>query len=210
MNTCKFPATCKFPSQQQLRAMALRAQLLAIDAQVSALTSMDREHSLGIEAGNQLDRTRKSVHDFLRDVLSFAEGCDDISLEQTRSTISVLAMRSGDLKKESENLKETGVQLARFRFNLTNAAASVPTEIATAAPADAEKIASTAGTPAAAEVLNTAVPAEVTRLQIKADYACLRAEVDEYAALALQIHALCNLSLEFCFNAAVKCTKCNP
>lgn len=198
-NTPNFPSRCQFPTEQQLRAMALRAQLLAVDAQASALSTMDREHTLGIEAGERLNGTRRSIHDFVDDVFKFVEGTHPP--EVLRGTLTALGLRAKDLKAECDKLKETGKQLAQLRFSRTSASTTVPYEVATAAPAEAEKVARDQG--AGQNVTEPVVPADPGKLQVKADYACLRAEIDEYAAFGLQVHALCNLAMEFCYNTAI-------
>lgn len=199
--------TCKYPTQQQLRAMALRAQLLAIDAQASALTTMDREHSFGVEASYQLERNRRDVHDFVRDVLAFAEHSQDKELPEANSCLCVLVRRASDLKTEFKALQKSGTQHAQWRFRFTAAASQVPSEVVEAAPTTTETVVNQA--PEAKPITDQSVPVDVSRLQMKADFACLRAEVDEFAALELQVHALCNLALEYCFTEAVKCTRCS-
>lgn len=185
-------------SQQQLRAMALKAQLLAVDAQAAALRSMDREHTFGIESTYTVDRIHATMHDFMSDIFTLVGKADKVEIAETRSAISVMVARAKELKREADELKERGARNAQFRYNLTHGAAETLKVSAETPKTDN----STAVEPL------PAAPVEPLKLQDKADFACLRAEVDEYMAFAMQVHALCNLALEYSFSAAVTCSRC--
>lgn len=188
-------------TEQHLRAMALRAQLLALDAQAEALRSMDREHSLGVESSFSIECVRTDVHDFMNDVFNVVRKSSEVAIDQLRGSIGVLAERAKQLKQEGDKLKDRGLNAAKFRY-----ATSCPDACGTvvAAPG-ASPVDGAAGPVPQAGVT---VPASTEKLQAKADFACLRAEVDEYAAYAMQVHALCNLALEYCFTAAADAARC--
>lgn len=173
---------------QNLRAIALRAQLLALDAQAEALRAMDREHSLGVESSFYINSICQKIHDFMNDVFAQVRKSDETDILAFRASLTVLLERSKSLKAESDDLKVRGGNAAQFRFALTGGAATSP---AATEPQQAG-----------------AVPVDPEKLQNRADFACLRAEVDEFAAFALQIHALANLAMEYCFTAAVRCRSC--
>lgn len=182
-------------SQQQLRAMALRAQLLAVDAQAEALRCMDREHTLGVEFSLAINSVRTDIHDFMTDVFAMVKKSADVSCDEVRANVAVIAGRAKQLKLEADNLRDCGKRGAQFRFSTVSPdAASTPV----AAPG------CTAENPATPEP----VPATEDKLQAKADFACLRAEIDEYAAFAMQVHALVNLASEYCYSAAAEASHC--
>lgn len=181
-------------SQQQLRTMALRAQLLAVDAQAEALRCMDREHTLGVESSLQVNFVRTDVHDFMNDVFALVKKSAEVPLEETRGGIAVMLERAKNLKAEADKLRDCGKRGAQFRYS-THApdAAFAPVADPGCSPPDAG-VGAVPPTP-------QPVPVTTEKLQAKADFACLRAEVDEYAAFAMQVHALCNLALEYCYTA---------
>lgn len=180
--------------QQQLRTMALRAQLLALDAQAEALRCMDREHSLGVESSTQVNFVRTDVHDFMDDVFALVKKSADVPSDETRGGIAVMVDRAKNLKAEADKLRDCGKRGAQFRYSTTSPeAASTPVAAPGCSPAEAS-VGAVPPTP-------SPVPVTTEKLQAKADFACLRAEVDEYAAFAMQVHALCNLALEYCYTA---------
>lgn len=191
-------------SEQQLREMALNAMLLAVDAQAAALKSMDREHSFGVENSFSVERLRDQLKDLVQSTHTIVRGADSSCINETREKIKSLASAVTKLKGDADRFKEAAQPRARARYAQLLMQMGVEGPKAThpdkTDPADAE----------AGKALTPGEVATDTRgLSSQAGFACLRAEVDEFLAFVLQIHASCNLALEYALNAAAKCARCN-
>lgn len=190
MNTDTYPK-----SQQQLRSMALHAQLLAVDAQAAALRDMDHEHTFGMESTFDIDRLRERVHTFVKHISSFVADCEELSKEDARARLAALADKAAVIKSDADQVNKNGALHAKFRYSPTAKAAVSPEAFAEPGKSTGD------------DNKSTSIPTEVNQLQARADFACVRAELDEYFAFTLQVHALCNMALEFGYCAMVKRSK---
>lgn len=184
-------------SEQQLRNMALNAMLLAIDAQSAALHSMDREHSLGVENGFSIDRLRSQAKDLLQSTQTIVQTSQSLSLADLRDKIAALASASRRLKGEADRFKDSSQSRARARYE----------HLLMMLGDDQDT--STEQLPAGKAPTDTKVGWDTDQLSAQAGKACLRAEIDEFEAFSLQIHAICNLALEYALNEAVKSARSN-
>lgn len=174
-------------SEQQLRDMALNAMLLALDAQSAALHSMDREHSLGVENGYSIDHLRQKSKDLIQSAQVIVKNADTMQLDELREKIVALSMGSVRLKHEADQFKASCQGRAKNRY---------------------EHLELVLGdNPNKDTAVGSAPGRDPRQLTVEAGRACLRAEVDEYDAFALQIHAMCNLALEYALNAAAKAAR---
>jgi len=174
-------------SEQQLRDTALNAMLLALDAQSAALHSMDREHSLGVENGYSIDNLRQRSKDLIQAAQTIVKTSDSMTLDELREKIMSLAVASTRLKTSADAFKVSCQGRAKNRY---------------------EHLELLLGDNKNKDGVVGSAPARDPRqLTVEAGRACLRAEVDEYDAFALQIHAVCNLALEYALNAAAKAAR---
>ncbi|MBX9685050.1 MAG: hypothetical protein K2X27_00035, partial [Candidatus Obscuribacterales bacterium] len=180
-------------SHQQLREMALNAMLLAVDAQSAALKSMDREHSLGLENSYSVDRVREKCRDLVQSAQIIVKGGESLCLNETRDKLRSMSTVVGKIKEEVDRFKEQAQPKARARYAHLETMLGVVVEPKPES-ADAPK----ASDASAGQAPTTSdVAAEPKKLTAQAGYACLRAEVDEFEAFAMQVHAICNLTLEY-------------
>jgi hypothetical protein len=186
--------------------MALNAMLLAVDAQSAALKSMDREHSMGIENSFSIDRLRGQVKDFVQSAHIIVAETEKLSLEQTREKIAALAIVARRLKADADRFRDASQPKAKHRYDhllmqtgLSGFSGSTEQKPETV-PADA---------PAGQAPTDTSVSHEPQKLTVQAGFACLRAEVDIYEAFTMQLHAVCNLALEYVLNAAAASARQN-
>lgn len=179
-------------SEQQLRDKALNAMLLALEAQSEALRSMDCEHSFGVENSFTINRLCSISKDFLQSTRAIVHASESDSLLEIRAGVRSLAAAAGRLKQEADTFRSSGQAHAKQRYeHLLMLLGDQAADTFDYAPATESP------TP-------TDVGANPNVLSSQAGRACLRAEIDVFAAFSLQIHAICNLALEYALNAAVK------
>lgn len=181
-------------SDQQLRAMALNAMLLAADAQAAALQTMDREHTLGVENSYSVKYLIGLAKDFVDSTNEIVKLAESKEFVETRDKIRALATGASKIKDEVDKFRQATEPKAKNRYE------QLLMQLGHQANCDANCDAGTASTP-------VDVGHDCKKLTAQAGFACLRAEVDEYAAFAMQLHALCNLGLEYALNAASKQAK---
>lgn len=187
--------------QQQLRDMALNAMLVAVDAQAAALKSMDREHSFGIENSFSVEHLRGQVKDLVQSAHMIVSGCRKCEFSETREKIQALASVSRRVKGEADLFKTGGAPKAKQRFDSLLLQVGVDEPKATPVPPSEQ--------PAGQAPTNTDIAHDPRKLSAQAGFACLRAEIDAFEAFAMQIHAVCNLALEYALNAAVESSRSN-
>lgn len=202
--------------QQQLREMALNAMLLAVDAQAAALKSMDREHSLGIENSFSVERLRERVKDLVQSAHAIVRSGSAAELAETREKIQSLATVARRVKADADRFKADSAPRAKFRYDhlLMQMGMVEPEPAVELAPtlngskAD-EAIAQTppSEAPAGKAPTSTDVAHDPQKITAQAGFACLRAEIDEYEAFTMQVHATCNLALEYALNFAVETSR---
>lgn len=183
-------------SQQQLRSMALNAMVLALDAQAAALQSMDREHSLGIESSYSVKSLLGKAKDFVQSAAELVKLSESVSFIETRQKVRSLAAGAQRLKEEAAEFITNTNPKANSRYE------QLLMELGEAKSPEATAPAGNAETP-------NEVGAQGRKITAQAGFACLRAEIDEFAAFSLQIHATCNLALEYALNAAAKSAQKN-
>jgi len=191
-------------NQQQLRHAALDAMLLAVESQTAAVKSMDSEHSLGIENTFAAEHLRLKVRELVQAAESIVKDTRTDSFNDTRERIQTLATTAHRLKDEADHFHREATPRARNRYEqllilLGLAESRLPSN--TNKPAS-ENDPPPLDAPAGEAPTDTRVSTGSKNLNAQAGYACLRAEVDEHMAFALQIHAICNLALEYALNAA--------
>lgn len=183
-------------SQQQLRSIALNAMVLALDAQAAALQSMDREHSLGIESSYSVKNLLGRTKDFVQSALELVKLSESVGFIETRQKIRSLAVGAGRLKEEADKFFSNTEPKASMRYE------QLLMELGENKLPESSLPAGEAPTP-------QDVATNGRRITAQAGFACLRAEIDEFAAFTLQIHATCNLALEYALNAAAKSAQTN-
>lgn len=183
-------------TQQQLRSMALNAMLLALDAQAAALQSMDREHSLGIESSYSVKSLLGKTKDFVQSAAELVKLSDKVTFIETRQKVRSLAAGARRIKEDADEFTASTNPKAATRYE------QLLMELGEGKSPDADAAAGDAETP-------NEVAAQGRKITAQAGFACLRAEIDEYAAFSLQIHATCNLALEYALNAAAKSAQKN-
>jgi len=191
---------------QQLREMALNAMLLAVDAQAAALKSMDREHSLGVENSFSIERLRNQTKDLVQSAQTVVKSAESSCIHELREKVKALATSVRNLKDNADRFREAAQPRAKFRYDHLLMQMGME-EPKLAKDGDEAKQQSSAE--AGAAPTNTDVAVDSRKLQAQAGFACLRAEVDEYYAYAMQVHATGNLALEYALNAVVKCSRCH-
>lgn len=192
--------------QQQLRDMALNAMLLAVDAQSAALKSMDREHSMGIENSFSIDRLRGQVKDLVQSTHLIVNESEKLSQEETRDRIKSLANVARKLKSEADRFREASQPKARHRYDHLLMQTGLE---GFSGAGEVGQGKCPAEAPAGQAPTDTQVSHEPKKLTVQAGFACLRAEIDIYEAFAMQLHAICNLALEYALNAAASIAKQN-
>ncbi len=197
-------------SQQQLRDMALNAMLLAVDAQAAALKSMDREHTFGLENSFTVDRLRDHIKDLVQSAHVIVKAGKACSLTETREKIQSLAAAARRMKDDADHFRATSAPLAKTRYDnmLLQMGLDEP-KLAQDATETAASEVKASDLPAGEAPTSTEVGHEPRALTAQAGFACLRAEIDEYSAFAMQIHAVCNLALEYALNAAAESSRSN-
>ena len=182
-------------SEQQLRQKALNAMLLALEAQAAALHSMDSEHSLGVENAYSIDRLRSQAADLIQSTNAIVQESQTAGILELRDRIRSLATVARRLKAESDAFKSAGQSRAKSRYEhllmMLGEEGSCSEEEAAAGQCPT----------------STDVPCNGQKLSVQAGKACLRAEIDEFEAYSLQVHAICNLALEYALNAALKANR---
>ena len=182
-------------SDQQLRSIALNAMILAAESQAAALHSMDREHSLGVENSYSIKRLLGRTKDFVQstqEIVKLSES--NCSFTETRDKIRSLAAGARTLKDEADKFKSASEPKAKARYE------TLLMQLGQLG----EQTKSQLETPAGKAATPTDVAIDSPKITVQAGFACMRAEIDEFAAFSMQIHAVCNLALEYALNAAAK------
>lgn len=192
--------------EQQLREMALNAMLLAVDAQAAALKSMDKEHSFGIENSFSVERLRAECKDLVQAAHAIVKNAEANCLNDTRDKITALAVSARKLKDGADRFQASASPRAKSRYD--HLLMQMGMEVLQQGCADPEAVKASEAEAGKAPT-NTEIAGDVRKLSAQAGFACLRAELDECRAYAMQIHATCNLALEYALKAAAKSARCN-
>lgn len=171
-------------SQQQMRHLALTSQLIAIDAQATVLKTMDTEHSFGLESTFEVEVLIAAVHDFALSAEHLVLKAKSACIEEIRHSLQAVCNLSADLKTKADSLSKRGQMRAKYRLQNTVLEPNSQAE-------------------------NSEGTSDPGKLLAAAQHSCLQAELNQFATFSLQIHAICDLALEYCFNAASACARCN-
>ncbi|MBX9571862.1 MAG: hypothetical protein K2X77_23415 [Candidatus Obscuribacterales bacterium] len=181
-------------NEQQLRLQALNAMLSALTAQAAAIQSMDREHSLGIENSYSVKSLLDQANTFAQAAFDAVTRSESASFIDTRNNVRLLAVAARRLKEEADKFTSRTQPKAATRYQ------ELLLQLGEKENSDSQAAAGEASTP-------IEVAASGRKISAQAGYACLRAEIDEFTAFSMQIHAMCNLALEYALNAAAKSAK---
>jgi hypothetical protein len=169
------------PTSQQLRKSALQWQLAALDEQLGALKMLDREHSFGVENTAEVTYIVAELHDLLKSAELLSTEAKKLPPDQVMDRIKTFQKNVKHIKEEAARFNGSAVLRAKLR--LRNAL-----EDCHAKPEET----SIADKPAA----------EPDKLFARANTCCYSAETSQFTAFAMQINAICDLALEWIYNAA--------
>jgi hypothetical protein len=172
----------EFVNPQSVRRSALHFQLLALEGQTRVIKALDIEHAFGIESTSGAELVLGHARDFVKSAEIVAERAGSAPRETTVASLKALRETARRISERASALDKSGLERAKMRLD------QCLCEHAQIDPSS----------------LDGVVPGTAAQMAVKAGVSCYRAEAEQLDTFALQVRALCDLALEYAYNAAVQ------
>lgn len=169
------------PTSQQLRKSALHWQLAALDEQLGALKMLDREHSFGVENTAEVTYLVAELHDLFKSAELLSKEAKSLPPDQVMDRIKSFQANIKHIKEDAARFNGSAVLRAKLRLHNALEDCHVKPDESTVSDKPAT---------------------EPDKLFARANTCCYSAETSQFTAFAMQINAICDLTLEWIYNAA--------